>query len=322
MKKILMISLLLGSFISQTGIYAKTNEQPLDKMIAIVNDDVITRSELNHALETAKMQMAQEHAATPPIAVLQKQVLNQLINKKIQLQIAQQAGVTVPDKELNAAIAQIAERNHMTIDELYERLSTDGMAKDDYRNQLRDQLVLQKLQQHEVASKLTVTPQEVTNFINSHAWQKNSDKEYHLQDMLIPLAEAPTVDEIVQAKNHADDLAAKIRQGQSFEQIAMAESPDGKSLQGGDLGWRKLPEIPGAFAEEVVRMQPHTIAGPIQTPNGFHIIHLVESRTLNAKQAADSRKMIEMQLLEQKFEEALQTWVSKLRGQSFVVINT
>lgn len=321
MKKTLLACLLACVGIYGAGSYAKGNAQPLDKMIAIVNDDVISRSELNHALETAKVQLAQEHTTQPPATVLQKQVLDQLINKKIQLQIAHQAGVQVTDEELNATIARIAEQNQMSTSTLYERINQDGMSTEDYRGEMRDQMTMQKLQQQEVASKMTITPQEVTNFMHSRAWQTNGAKEYHLQDILIPLADTPSTQDIAKAKDHADAVMAKLRQGENFDQVALAESSSNEALQGGDLGWRKLPEIPTAFANEVVRMKQNATAGPIQTANGFHIIRLVEARTLNAKQAATSRKMIESLLLQQKFEEAVQNWVSKLRSQAFVVVN-
>lgn len=321
MKKILFIGLMAWSVLLSCT-YASQNEQSLDKMVAIVNDDVITRSELNHALANAKMQMSQEHAATPPVSVLQKQVLDQLINKKIQLQLAKQAGVSISDSDVNNAIQRIAQQNHLSVSMLYERINQDGMATTEYRNEIRDQMTLQKLQQHEVASRMTISPEEVTNFMHSRTWQTNGAKEYHLQDILIPISDAPSADEIAKAKNHADEVVAKIKQGQSFDQAALAESNGSQALQGGDLGWRKLPEIPNAFAEQVVHLQPKSIAGPIQTGNGFHIIRLVEERELSAKQAAISRKMIESQMMQEKFEEAVQTWVSKLRSQAFVVINT
>jgi peptidyl-prolyl cis-trans isomerase SurA len=321
MKRILIVCLFLYSAIFHMGAFAKPTQQPLDKMVAIVNDDVISRSELNHALDTAKMQIAQEHTLTPPKEVLQKQVLDQLINKKIQLQIAQQAGIQITDAEMNLTIGRIAKQNNMTVSSLYEHINQDGMGTEEYRQEMRDQMTLHKLQQQEVASKMTITPQEVTNFMHSRAWQTNGAKEYHLQDMLIPLSDKPSNEEMESAKTHASEIMAKLNQGQDFDQVTLSETEAHKSFQGGDLGWRKLPEIPSAFATHVIHMQAKSTAGPIQTPNGFHIIRLVEARALNAQQAATSKKMIESLLLQQKFEEAVQNWVSKLRSQAFIVVN-
>ncbi len=300
---------------------AHAAKQPLDQTVAIVNDDVISKSELTKALSSAKMMMAQEHATPATPAVLQKQVLDQLINKKIQLQIAKQSGVQVSMAEVEKAIGRIAEQNHMSRSDLYARINQDGMTTEEYRNEIQEQMTLQKLQQQEVASRMTITPQEVTNFMHSRAWQTNASKEYHLQDLLIPLNDSPSTEDVQKAKAHADELMAQIKQGKNFEQITVAESASSQPLQGGDLGWRQLPEIPSAFANQVVGMKANNVAGPIQTPNGFHIIRLVESRALDAKQMASSRKVIENQLLQQKFEQAVHNWVSKLRSQAFVVVN-
>ena len=300
---------------------AFAEKQPLDQTVAIVNDDVISKTELTKALSNAKMMIAQEHAGPTSANVLKKQVLDQLINKKIQLQIAKQAGVQVSNAEVEKAISRIAEQNHMSASDLYARINQDGMNTEEYRSEIRDQMTMQRLQQQEVASKMTITPQEVNNFMHSRAWQTNASKEYHLQDLLIPLNDSPSTEDVQKAKAHADELMAQIKQGKNFEQITLAESQSNQPLQGGDLGWRQLPEIPSAFADQVVHMKTSNVAGPIQTPNGFHIIRLVESRALDAKQMATSRKVIENQLLQQKFEQAVHNWVSKLRSQAFVVVN-
>lgn len=321
MKKIISLALLAMSFTGQAIAGPQTTKQPLDQMIAIVNDDVISRSELDKALSSAKMMLSHENAASPSSRTLQKQVLDQLINKKIQLQIAKQSGVQITDLELDRAIKHIASQNSMNVSDLYERINQDGMPTSEYRDEIRDQLTMQKLQQQEVASKMTISPQEVSNFMRSRAWQTNAAKEYHLADLLIPLSDSPSTEDVQRAKVHADEIMAQLNKGKNFEEVTLAESHSNQPLQGGDLGWRQLPEIPSAFSEQVVKMKPKTIAGPIQTANGFHIIRLIESRALDAKQVATSRKMIESQLLQQKFEEAVQNWVSKLRSQAFVVVN-
>ena len=116
-------------------------------------------------------------------------------------------------------------------------------------------------------------------------------------------------------------MLTQLKQGKNFHEVAQAESGDSRALQGGDLGWRKLPEIPSAFVTQVTQMQVNDIGGPIQTPNGFHLIRLVDARALGGKQEQPSKKQIEQLLLQRKFEEAVQNWISKLRNQAFVVIN-
>ena len=321
MKKVLATCLLLCSTLLCVSSYAKKTEQPLDQIIAIVNDDVVTKTEFNHALATAKIQIVQEQIPMPSANVLEKQVLDQLINKKLELQIAKLANVNVTDADLNEAVKHIAEQNSMSVNELYQRINQEGMSTASYRTEMHDQMTLQKLQQQEVVSHIIITPQEVTTFLNSKAWQNNNSKEYRLEDILIPVAEAPSSTEIAVARKHAEEVMAKLNQGQSFQQLAQSESGDAHALQGGDLGWRKLPEIPSTFADHVVAMKPKEISGPVQAPNGFHIIRLVNVRDSGSKQAAPDRKQIEQLLLQRKFEEAVQSWVSKLRSQAFIVNN-
>jgi peptidyl-prolyl cis-trans isomerase SurA len=321
MKKVLsMISLFSLSIIFFSVSYAKATEAQLDQIVAVVNDDVITKSEFNHALSLIKLQISQQHMALPPVNVLHKQVLDQLINKRLQLQLAKQVGINVSDADLDAAIKRVATENNMTIKEVYQRINHDGMSTADYRNEMREQMTLQKLQQQEVVSRISISPEEVNHFMHSKVWQNNGSKSYHIEDILIPLSDTPSSEEIAAAKKHAEAVIAKLNQGQNFQTVAQSESGDKNALKGGDLGWLTLPEIPSAFTEHVARMQPKEIAGPIQTSNGFHIIRLAEERTTQKSQAAPDKKQIENLLLQRKFEEAVQNWVARIRSQAFINI--
>ncbi len=322
MKKALLMSiLLLCSSMIPFSAMAKESGQNLDQIVAVVNDDVVTTSELNHAMKVAKMQMSQQHLSAPAESAMRKQVLDQLVNKKLQMQIAKQVGINVTDMELDQAIQKVADVNHMSIQDLYRRLTAEGMAVDDYKDELHDQLTIQKLQQQEVINRITISPEEVNSFMRSKMWQSNSSNEYHLQDILIPLSDSPTSNEITAAKKHAEDVVTRLNKGQSFEAVAASESSDSNALKGGDLGWRKLPEIPSAFAEQVAHMSAKEIAGPIQTSNGFHIIRLAALRAVASSEGAPSKAQIENLLLQQKFEQAIASWVSKLRSQAFINMN-
>lgn len=317
MKKALLTILSTCAIFSANHLYAKQVEA-IDKIEAIVNDDVITTSELNHNLTIVKLQIAQNHSNLPAEHLLKKQVLDQLINKKLQLQIAKQASIDISEEDLDSTILSVAKRNNMTVDALYQQLTHDGLSRAEYRKDLREQMLLQKLQQQEIINRISISADEINNFMHSKTWQSNADKEYHLEDILIPLTEAPTPEEISRAKSHAQALMLKINKGQSFHSVAQSESSDKHAFEGGDLGWRKLPEIPSAFAEHVVNMQTNQIAGPIQTANGFHILHLAAARSIG-EQATPDRKQIKNLLLQRKFEEAVQNWVSKLRSQAYIV---
>lgn len=320
MKKVISVVLFcMFNLIFCVPLYAKDQGESLDQIAAIVNDDVITVSELNHALKFIKVQLAQENMPLPSEQVLQKQMLEQLINKKLQLQIAKQAGIKVSTEELNKVIENVAKQNHLSVTALYDRLTRDGLSVNDYRQELHDQIILQRLQQQEVISHINISPEEVTSFMHSQSWHNNGTKEYHLEDILIALPDAPSSEQIATAKKHADLVLEQLNQGKSFKEIAQAESNSKNALQGGDLGWRKLPEIPSAFAEQVIHMQTKEIAGPIQTPNGFHIIRLVEKRDAGEHETPPSRKQVQALLLQRKFEEALQNWLSRLHSQAFIV---
>ncbi|EKD72935.1 MAG: hypothetical protein ACD_45C00509G0002 [uncultured bacterium] len=159
----------LAGLILCMSLHAKTAPaETLDQVVVIVNDDIITQSEFNHALHLINQEIAQSQSAAPPNDVLQKQVLDQLINKKLQLQLAKMAGLTINNQELNRIIAHIAEQNHVTTASLYDHLSQDGITPLEYRDAIHEQMLIQKIQQQEVANKINTTPQEVDDFIHTH----------------------------------------------------------------------------------------------------------------------------------------------------------
>jgi peptidyl-prolyl cis-trans isomerase SurA len=317
-KALLFIMLTLAASIVPVCGFAKQVDKSLDQIVAVVNDDVITTSELSHGMKLIKIQTSQHNLSTAAEAALRKQVLETLVNKKLQLQAAKQVGITVSEHDLDSAVKSVADMNRMSVADLYQRLSTEGMSVTDYKSEMREQLTIQKLQQQEVINRINISPEEVSSFMRSKAWQTNSSNEYHLQDILIPLSDAATSNDISAARKQSEAVMTKLNNGQSFESVTGSEN---SAIKGGDLGWRKLPEIPSAFAEQVAHMQAKEVAGPIQTSNGFHIIRLAAVRALASKDGAPTRKQIENLLLQQKFEQAIQNWVSKLRSQAFINMN-
>lgn len=307
--------------IFSANVFAAKNALPVDNMVAIVNESIITQSELREAMDKVKKQLHASNISLPPQDVFRKQVLDQLINKKIQLQMAEQLGIKITDEDVKKAIQLIADDHKMSAKELYERVNEQGITSSEYRKEIRDQLTIQKLQQKALGAKILVTPQEVSDFMRSKTWLAYNTKEYHLEDILIALPEAPSAQQVMDARKRANALAAKIRQGLNFREAAVAESGEDNALQGGDLGWRKLPEIPSAFAEEIIQMKVNAVAGPIQTPNGFHLIRLVGVKNLSEKlTSAQQKQQVEQLIFQRKLDEALQNWVAKLRSDSYVKI--
>jgi peptidyl-prolyl cis-trans isomerase SurA len=312
-----------GLFIHSATLAAaktKTTGIALDKIVVVLNTSVITQSELNEAMAKVKNQLASTHTPSPEADVLRKQVLDQLINRKLQLELAEQANIKTDDADIDRAVNSIASRNHITTDELYNSVSNQGLSRADYRKELHDEITIQKVQQQAVASKIMISPQEVDDFMRSAAWLAHNTKEYHLEDILITLPENPSTQDIANAKKRADALLAKIRQGTSFRSAAVSESGDSNALQGGDLGWRKLPEIPSAFATPLLQAKGGDIIGPIQTANGFHIVHVADIRkTTDIKlTAATQHQQVQELLFQRKFEEALQKWITKIRSEAFI----
>lgn len=321
MKKLLIITSLLTLTVFWNISHAKSGGEQLDQIVAIVNDDVVTKTELNHSLYMARAQISQGQTNAPTESVLQKQVLNQLINKKLQLQIAKQVGINITDTDIDHALQNIASQNNISVSDIYTRVNQDGMSTTVYRNEMRDQMTIQKLQQQQVGSRINIAPGEIDSFLRSKLWQTNSAKEYHLEDILIPLSDTPSTDEIERAKTHAKSVIAQLRQGKDVQEVAQQETSSGNAMKSDDMGWRSLSEIPSAFTRHVISMQAKDIVGPVQTSNGFHILRLLAERSDSSNQAAPTRQQVEAMLMQRKFEEQVQNWVSKMRSQAFVVMN-
>lgn len=312
MRRLLTSFILIVAGIYYVQAFAAHQTESLDQIVAIVNDDVVTRSELNHSMGIIKMQMAQQSTAAPAATQLQKLALNQIINKKIQLQLAQQVGINVSDNDLNRAVKMIADQNGISVANLYQRINSDGMSTTEYRNELRDQITMQKLQsQQEVVGRITISEDEVNEFMHSKLWLSKAVKEYQVEDIVISVPDSASADDFANARRSAQTLLAELR-----------KNPDAtlSQAQKNDLGWLKLDELPALFTQQVAGMQAHDFSGPIDAPNGIHLLHLTDVRTAggSAAQPAPTRKQAEEILYQRKFADAVQTWVSKQRGQAFI----
>ncbi len=319
MRKYLNRGIILAIALCCTQAFA---EQSLDRIVAVINNGVIVESELNETINKIKSQMAGSNTSLPPAEVLRKQVLEQLVNKRLQLQLADTAGMEITDEQVDKAILSIAKKNRLTVAELYQELAKRGMNKDDYRKDIHDEYLIHQIQEKAVAPTISISSQEVEDFMRSSAWQAHNNKEYHLEDILIALPDTPSTQDVTDAKKRAEALLVKLRNGTNFSTAAMAESGGTKALQGGDLGWRKLPEIPTAFSNPILLAKEGEIVGPIQTPNGFHLIHVAGIRNTGGElKGENQRQQVQQYLFERKFEESLQNWISKIRSEAFVDMN-
>ena len=297
----------------------KTAPQPLDGIAAIVNDSIITQSELNDALSIARKQLAASNASTKSSADLHNHVLDQLVDKRLQLELAQAAGMKITDEQLDKAVDGIAKQNNISADELFAKLSSEGMTKESYMREIHDEMLIQQLEQQQVGSKIAIAPQEVNDFMHSKSWQANNNKEYHLEDILIPFPITPTPQDIQAAKREGQDVLAEFNKGITAQDIITGEATTNHTLQGGDVGWVKVPQIPPAIVDKIIHMAANQVLGPLQTPNGFHVIHLMGTRAGKSTQnMADARKQVEQLIFQRKLNEGVQTWLAKIRSEAYI----
>ncbi|MFI4955123.1 MAG: peptidylprolyl isomerase [Gammaproteobacteria bacterium] len=258
-----------------SGVCFAESKQMLDKVVAVVNNGVITSSELEAQVALSKKQIIAQKVQMPSDSVLRKQVLQHLIDVDLQIQMAKQHNITVDTKELNQAIEKIATMNHITLTQLREEIGKQGMRWEDYRQNIRKELLISQLQQKAVGQDIQVKNEQVEDYLKTATQSINPDATYRLQNIVIPVPEEPSTEQLKKARNNAVQLLTKIKKGEDFSRIAIEESSGELALEGGDLGDRHLAELPEIFAKEVVRMKVGEVAGPLRTGNGFQLIKLV-----------------------------------------------
>lgn len=266
---ILAAGLLVGSVQAQ-------DLQPIDRIAAVVDEDVILKTELDRAVANILNQYAGRSEQLPPRDVLERQVLERLILLKLQVAQAQGTGVRVTDQEIEQAIAGIAQSNRISVDQLRQQIARDGSSFADFRNSIRDELLVQRLRQRFAQTRVSVSDAEIDAAL---AAQANSGTQYHLAHILIALPEGATAEQIATAQKKVDGVKALIDKGEmDFNQAAVRYSDSPNALEGGDLGWRSMDEIPAAFAEMMKTMKSGDVTAPLRGPSGFQLLKLVETR--------------------------------------------
>lgn len=271
--------MLLLILLSPASLAALSVDNPLDRIVAVVNDDVITALELEDEVSDIKKQLRQQNTRLPEDAVLRKQLLERVILRRIQLQIAERAHIRVDDDTVNRTLDNIAAQNRLTLDEFRQALKREGIAYPKFRENIRQEIVLKRLQQQQVFNRITITEQEVDNFLSNQALQSGENAEYHLGHILITVPEAASAEQILAAKTKAEATVASLRQGADFAQAAIAVSSGQQALEGGDLGWRRAEALPTLFADWVTQHSVNDVSDAMRSPSGFHIIKLLEKRS-------------------------------------------
>lgn len=248
--------------------------QPLDSIVAVVNKDVIVQSELNAAIDLVLPELASRGTAIPSRAVLQKQVLERLILKRLQMQQAENLGIEVDEAALTEAMTNIAARNGLTLEQLRSTLEASGVSFENFREDTRLQILTARVQQQEVLQNIRVSDAEIDRFLKQEGDSLIERREVRLQHILVALPDNPTNSQVETARNKASTLLKRVRGGTSFADVAAANSDGRRALEGGDLGWFPISEVPSLALVPAQTLAKGETSEPIQSPSGFHLIRI------------------------------------------------
>jgi len=275
-----------------------TSPQHLNTVVAVVNNEIITQDELNAALSQASNQLA---ASQSPNAIdqnkLKKMVLNQLIDQKLQLELAKQANIKISDQQVMQAIQHVAEANHLTVAELKERLSQEGMSFSAYQKLIHRQLLVHQVQQNAIASTITVTNQDIQKVRAQYQAQTNGQQKFHIIDLL------------ASTKQQAQQFQARLKKGEDFSKLAPNQTKN--------LGWQTTNTLPSIFLAQLAHMKTGDISTVIQAPNGFHIIKLVG---VKGNTATLSTAQLRNYAYQMKFQMAAKKWLATVRKTAYIKI--
>ena len=246
----------------------------MDRIVAIVNDDVVVQSELQQEAAIIRNKLAKAGATNIPEAEIEKQALERLILHKLQLAEARKLGINIDEETLLTAMNNIAAQNGLTLDELATALQEQGMSLDEYRQELRDEIALQRLRNQEVISRIQITKAEVDNYLQHVAENPGGRDAYRLRHILIATPDGASSKEIAAAKKQAEEILQRLQQGEDFTSLATRYSAGRQALEGGDLGWLEAGQVPSLFIGELAQMERGDIRGPFHGSSGFHIIKL------------------------------------------------
>ena len=227
--------------------------QVLDKIVAIVDDDVVLQSELDQRTKTIMAQLQQSETQAPPENILQKQILERLISERLQLTMGYDSGVRISDEELNDAIARIASSNQVTIEQYLQQLTMQGASISGLKEEIRNELTIMRVQQGSVMRRIRISEQELDNFLNSEEGRFLTSPDVNIGQILLPIPSGSDQIFIDDVMGRAQLLLNQTEQGADFRALAIANSSDQSALQGGDLGWRKMAQLPGVFIEKCLQ---------------------------------------------------------------------
>lgn len=279
MNRILLFLLTISTpFVLATGATAQPAGASIEGIVAVVNDDVVLRSELDMRVNRIRLQMEEEGAQLPPERILERQVAERLINERLQLQRAEQMGIEVSDDMLNQMMTDIARSNgYDNVDDFIDVLEADGLDYAAVREEVRNDVIMTRLRQRDVLSRVSVTRREVESFLASQAGQEFDNREFLVSHIALRV-EGSGNEAIARTREQGEEILSRLEEGEAFSQLAYEFSQGEQALEGGSLGWRRSTQLPALFAEQVVSMQPGEVSDLIRTSGAYHIIRLDDVR--------------------------------------------
>ena len=250
----------------------------IDYIVAIVNEEVITRNELDEVIRTTVKQLQKQGVQLPPHDIIEKQLLERTIMNRAQLQRAKEVGITVSDTELDQTIRKIAKENNLSIEEFNYALQQDGMTLSEFREEIQNELLISRLKDREVSNRVNVTEGEIDNFLRTQETSAIGNDEYRVAHILVQTLEQMDSAQIEARRQRADSALKRLQEGADFAQVSAELSDAPNALQGGEIDWRPINQMGPTFAELLIKMQPGELTPVIRSPIGFHILKLIGRR--------------------------------------------
>ncbi|MEI8361675.1 MAG: peptidylprolyl isomerase [Betaproteobacteria bacterium] len=267
------------AYIPIGSIYAQAAEVvKLDRIVAIVDQTVVTEQELENRIRTVTAQFKKQGTELPADNILRKQILERLITDTLQLQYAAQTGLKIDDNQLDRTVERIAEQNQMTLTEFSEALAKDGVSMRKFRADIRSEITIARLREREVDSRVNVSESEIDNFLTTQAAANENQDEFEISHILIRTPEEGATEDIQKAKTKVDEAIKALQAGTSFAKVSASFSDAPNALEGGNLGWKNGQQMPALFLDALKSLQVGEFSPPLRSPNGFHILKLTNKR--------------------------------------------
>lgn len=287
-----VLTTLLVCVVGITLLYIPVNGhavyREIEGIVAVVDDDVVLASELKNRYDQVIRQMQTQNVSLPPNEILISQIMERLILESIQKQEAERRGIRIDDETLTRAVMSFAQGNNMTLEQFQQALAADGVSYREFREEIRTEMAITRLQRNLINRRISITDQEVEGLLNSPFYKEMFSDEYRVGHILLSLEERASDEVVEAAMTEANDIVQQLRDGADFAQMAIAKSSSSRALEGGDLGWRKAGELPSLFAEEVLELDVNGIAEPIKTSGAIHIIKLLERRGAGVQKVVET----------------------------------